>query len=203
MKHILMTAFTALLFLSACAGKDTQASVQDEPETPPETTITENDQDAAFDPEEYLLSLPDNPLSDDRIMTITFEGIVHKELWDTFYQNSEEGKEADITVCSYTIEGDPVYTWLSYDGIVFHAVTDNSRDHFGIPEMYHTERQYLIVDSFTTEEEINGGIKTFQHLRAYMTDDENRKENSGATAEGFVYPEDDDYYLWGYSWIKE
>ena len=197
MKNIILTVFIVLLFLSACTGKDKQASAQDEQEMPSETTVAQDGQDVAFDPEEYLLSLPDDPLSDDNVMTVTFDGIVHKELWDTFYLNCEEGKEAEITICNYTIEGDPIYTWLSYDGNTFHAVTDTSRDHFGKAEMHHEEKKYVIVESYVTEEETNGGTKAFQHLQANMTDIEHHQDYD------VVYPRDDYYFLWGYSWIDE
>lgn len=49
-------------------------------------------------------------------------------LWDAFYENVQNETEASLLLCSSTDEGDPIYTYLYYDGTKFYLLFDNTRD---------------------------------------------------------------------------
>jgi hypothetical protein len=41
-----------------------------------------------------------------------------------------QSEPAQLTLVQYTIEGDPIFTLLDFDGETYRALTDNSRDKF-------------------------------------------------------------------------
>ena len=60
-----------------------------------------------------------------------------KKAWDTFYSNVKNGHEAAILIVQYTIEGDPILTYVSFKNDSFFSVTDISRDAWGGSESYY------------------------------------------------------------------
>jgi hypothetical protein len=53
------------------------------------------------------------------------------EKWETFLKNLESNKPYKVRITQYTIEGDPIFYELSYDGDLIHYTFDNSMDKFG------------------------------------------------------------------------
>lgn len=47
---------------------------------------------------------------------------------DTFLSSVENGENAHLDILSYTIEGDPMFTHIEYNGDTFYYVFDGSRD---------------------------------------------------------------------------
>lgn len=76
------------------------------------------------------------PSEYESIMNNNLFTIVHgkvengQELFDAFIESVNNGKAAEITIVQFTIEGDPIYGYLSYNGDDFYYVEDVSRDEF-------------------------------------------------------------------------
>ncbi|MDV0445323.1 hypothetical protein MmiAt1_08970 [Methanimicrococcus sp. At1] len=60
-----------------------------------------------------------------------------KKAWDNFYANVKHGNTAAVVIVQYTIEGDPILTYVSFTNDSFFCVTDISRDSYGGPDPYH------------------------------------------------------------------
>lgn len=68
-------------------------------------------------------------LKQDNFFIHTFEGPVRGQLrWDEFLRNTEAGQKDSIVLVQFTVEGDPIYYYLSFEGDSYYLVTDNSRD---------------------------------------------------------------------------
>ncbi len=57
----------------------------------------------------------------------------NREQWDTFIANVEAGVQDELQIVRYTIEGDPVFDNLSFDGKTIMHRYDNTHDAFGSP----------------------------------------------------------------------
>lgn len=140
-KRVFFIIFASLLILCSCHKTEKKPELIPENET-----------------EEYLLNLPDKPSENDRCFLVSNGGLVNEDLWYEFLDNCNQGKAAEITFGQYTIEGDVIYTLLSYDGDRFTATVDNSRDQFGKPQFFEYEGQYLNYFEWTTMEEYSDRI---------------------------------------------
>ena len=197
MKRSMIIALCTVL----CACTAPQEPVQEEtygsqasadlPEETPETGTGKE-----FDAEAYLLSLPDDPAERNDIVICSFKGILHEDLWDSFFADAEAGKEASVTICNYTVEGDPVYTYLTFTDGQYTAVTDNSRDAFGVPEMVTVTKQYINDLQFEKEEEASGGMRTYRYRYAFLTD---RRIGPDEDIEAFLASDTEWVYLFGLS----
>ncbi|OWA37651.1 hypothetical protein B9G55_06260 [Saccharibacillus sp. O16] len=58
-------------------------------------------------------------------------GLVNEDIWQAFREKVDSGSSASVQVVDYTIEGDPVFHNLDYDGSVIHYQYDNTHDAFG------------------------------------------------------------------------
>ena len=54
-----------------------------------------------------------------------------QDLFDDFANNADNGIPDDITIVNFTMEGDPIYSYVYYDGKTFSCITDSSRDRYG------------------------------------------------------------------------
>ena len=192
-KLFLMTMIASLLVLAGCSiynnkSGDTQIDV--------ETAGPE----ASFDPAVYLQNLPDHPDKEDMPVCIYCE-LRNPGDWDEFAEEVEKGNEADVTFANITIEGDPIYTYLTFDGDRYLAVTDTSHDKFGQPETYYSTRKYLYQIVYETEEETNGGIKPFENHLTVLSDEV--FESDEDVIEAFHREGNELVYLWGFSKVKE
>ncbi|MCR5795910.1 MAG: DUF4362 domain-containing protein [Solobacterium sp.] len=167
-----------------------QASADLTEETPETGTGKE------FDAESYLLSLPKDPSERNDIVICSFSGIRHEDLWDSFFADAEAGKDASVTICNYTVEGDPIYTYLAFTYGQYTAVTDNSRDGFGIPEMVTATKRYMYDRQFEKEEEAAGGMRTYRYRYAFLTDQELDPDED---IETFLASDSEWVYLFGMS----
>ena len=125
----------------------------------------------------YLHALPDDPSGREDIVIFRIGRIENMAVWDTFCETCRSGQPAEVTICTYTIEGDSIYTLVSYDTKTYTAVMDPSRDKFGKPEPYQWQRKYLIREEFEREEETGRGWKNVLYTGAYLSDD--RREPQG------------------------
>ncbi|MEK9197045.1 MULTISPECIES: DUF4362 domain-containing protein [Bacillales] len=58
-------------------------------------------------------------------------GIQNIERFEQFLSNMKEGKEDEVRIVHYTIEGDPILHVLEYDGEIIHSTYDTRRDKYG------------------------------------------------------------------------
>lgn len=68
-----------------------------------------------------------------------------RKIWQQFTDSVEQGTPAQIVIVQYTVEGDPVLTYLDYNGHNIYGITDSTRDHWagsGCP-YYGFTYQYL------------------------------------------------------------
>lgn len=70
---------------------------------------------------------------------------------DDFVQNVNEGKGDEIKITHYTIEGDPIYDTVTYDGKQLTITNDNTEDKFGSPEITTYTCKNIIKDESATE----------------------------------------------------
>ncbi len=63
----------------------------------------------------------------------TYGRVIHMETWTDFIQNVDSGRSDSVQFTGYTIEGDPIFDNLSYDGSHIYYAHDNSHDSFGLP----------------------------------------------------------------------
>ncbi|MCM3663704.1 DUF4362 domain-containing protein [Mesobacillus subterraneus] len=70
-----------------------------------------------------------NPSDED--IVDTHDEITNLGKFMEFVKNVNQGKEDQIRVVRYTIEGDPMLHDLEYDGEIITSTTDTTRDQFG------------------------------------------------------------------------
>lgn len=58
---------------------------------------------------------------------------------ETFVENIEAKKRDKIRIVNYTIEGDPIFTNLNYDGNSIKVEIDNSKDKYGGNNLFNTK----------------------------------------------------------------
>lgn len=113
------------------------------------------------------------------ILVIEDEEIVaNKDLWDNFYENSNNKKEDDILVLKYTAQNDPILIYLSYKDNKFYMMEDDSRDQyrdtkdedyyeytFKYMKLFEENKKtyvYLLDDDNVTLEELNYSLLSSQ-----------------------------------------
>ena len=113
------------------------------------------------------------------ILVIEDEEIVaNKDLWDNFYENSNNKKEDDILVLKYTAQNDPILIYLSYKDNKFYMMEDDSRDQyrdtkdedyyeytFKYMKLFEENEKtyvYLLDDDNVTLEELNYSLLSSQ-----------------------------------------
>lgn len=113
------------------------------------------------------------------ILVIEDEEIVaNKDLWDNFYENSNNKKEDYILVLKYTAQNDPILIYLSYKDNKFYMMEDDSRDQyrdtkdedyyeytFKYMKLFEENEKtyvYLLDDDNVTLEELNYSLLSSQ-----------------------------------------
>lgn len=73
------------------------------------------------------------------------------EVIEQFYQNAKEGKQDILNMVFGTIEGDPIYKHIYFDGEKYQYVHDMTQDTYGVQEIFKTTCNDLqFVDSQKT-----------------------------------------------------
>lgn len=65
------------------------------------------------------------------------------KIMENFYLKAEEGKPSKVNVLQYTIEGEPIITFLRYDGTSFYGVEDTTRTVLGQQGFNEFSYKYL------------------------------------------------------------
>ena len=159
----ILAAVVCLFAVAACAANpapagdtaenfDGSTDVQSggNSETPPdentlpvessETNGNEGKIDVSTDALTRLKSYPDNYAElmerEDIVIETLDERFVNGQLWEDFWNSVQHGQSAEVVVCQFTVEGDPILQFVSYDGNQFHYIMDMSRDKFGGGQQY-------------------------------------------------------------------
>lgn len=169
MKRLLIMLVASLFLLVSCTDKKRDPQPERLPSA--EKTI-----------EESLNSLPDHPTEEDDILICSLDGMINMQLWDTFRSSVDRNEPAQIVIANYTVEGDIIYTLVSYDGRIFHAYVDNSRDRFGVPDFFSSDYARIYERTWTQKED----GRTYVYKRTFLTDSENGEDE-----------ESSDLFLWG------
>jgi hypothetical protein len=77
---------------------------------------------------------------------ISYSGIENAERLTHFIKQVEFHKKDKIRITHHTIEGDPIYEVVMYDGTIFKYKFDNSEDEFGVKDIRTTSCQTFYVD---------------------------------------------------------
>jgi hypothetical protein len=108
-KRLFIVLFTSTLILSACG-----------------TNPTEKEQGKAEEPAEVVSN-----------EIVNMHGNVkNMKRLDLFVENVEAKKSDEIKITHYTIEGDPIYDSVTFDGKGLMITHDNTEDKFGSGEIY-------------------------------------------------------------------
>ncbi len=71
---------------------------------------------------------------------VNMHGLVYNfSVFETFVENVQAGKEGKIRIVNFTIEGDPIFTLLRYDGNSIRVTVDNSKEKHGGNRWFHTK----------------------------------------------------------------
>ena len=135
---------------------------------------------------EYLHALPDDPSSLEPVFINRHNSLYHADAWNTFITDSTAGKSCSVTIASYTIEGDVVYTYLQYDQGMYLAVHDNSRDKFGKPEWYSVQKKNLYLLETVRKEEVSFNTYADYRYRSAVLSDRTKEEYSEESTEPFL-----------------
>lgn len=80
----------------------------------------------------------------------TLGGVVHMDTWQAFIENVEHKQADSVQIVGYTIEGDPIFNNLSYDGTDFHYYYDGTYDKFGSFGKESSTCQKLVTEPMET-----------------------------------------------------
>lgn len=91
-------------------------------------------------------------------ITVTPSDVYNLERFEQFLQSISKQQEDTIRVTSYTLEGDPIFKDLHYDGKNIQYVYDNTNDAFGGQDKgIKTE----ICTGITSKGKVNGEIEYY------------------------------------------
>ncbi len=83
-----------------------------------------------------------------------------REYWDAFYESAGNGEAAELILAQFTTDGDPILSYVHYDGSDFYVVADRSRDKWlRDGEKYH-EITFPCLYVLEHKEE-DGGVKEY------------------------------------------
>ena len=156
MKQLLIASLL-LLALSGCREEKITEETKSDARPLPET--------------ELLQKLPDHPSEEDEIFNNDNAETSNEELWEMFKEEVGEGKEAELIIARYTIEGEVIYELLRYDGEGYTLYYDTSRDSYAGSQPDPVSRTYICELDYITMEEVNNEEKPFRNHYAFLTND--------------------------------
>ena len=74
-----------------------------------------------------------------------------QDLFDDFADSVDTGLADDIVIASFTAEGDPIYTYVYFDGSVFSCAVDSTRDRYGSDSDGYKTYEYKYMLTSGTE----------------------------------------------------
>ncbi|MCR4634175.1 MAG: DUF4362 domain-containing protein [Erysipelotrichaceae bacterium] len=157
MKKIIIL-FILLMSLSGCSKDELAEIIQDKIPSPEE------------DHEDLFASLPDDPRSREDIFVITNGGILHEEVWDSFYDRVSNEENDQILIARYTIEGDVIYELLICENGGFALYCDNSRDAYASAKIPDIFKKYLYYYETQFTETADASDRSFLRRFCFLSD---------------------------------
>ncbi|MBQ1482503.1 MAG: DUF4362 domain-containing protein [Erysipelotrichaceae bacterium] len=157
MKKIIIL-FILLMSLSGCSKEELIEIVQDKIPSSQEGY------------EELFSSLPDDPQTREDIFVITNGGLLHKEVWDSFYDHVSNGQNDQILIARYTIEGDVIYELLICENGGFALYSDNSRDAYASAPVQDVFGKYLYYYETQFSETADSSDRIFLRRFCFLSD---------------------------------
>ena len=96
-------------------------------------TLSEEDTNRLRDLIRSLDYTPDQAVANGEIVNLHGR-LTHLDKWEAFVEQVNEGIPGEAHLVDYTIEGDPIFRDLLFDGQAIQYTYDNSMDGFGTPE---------------------------------------------------------------------
>ena len=123
----------------------------------------------------FLQTFPEETagiLEEGKAACALFTAFKNSYLWEEFLAKVRDGEEACVVVMRTTDEGDPLLSYVHYDGTDFWQVYDTHRDHFGTPEYLTTKHRYIYEHraagyDYYEVEFTNEPIKSEEESKAY------------------------------------
>lgn len=125
------------------------------------------------------------------------------ERWQQFADAVEQGTPAQIVVADFTVEGDPVLTYLDYNGHDIYGITDSSRDGFAGDERPYEGFFFSYLKAFEETDEAGNTKQLWMLVNREAVTMEELKEGD---AEESIYDTQDYrsvFTVWEYSDMEE
>ena len=119
------------------------------------------------------------------------DGTVNEDLWDSFKEEAKAGTPTQVMLAGYNMQGEAIYSCLTFDGEKFILCTDNSRDSALESEnTWRVSTAKHLYDIEWDEEEEDGKF----HYRSTFISDGKYAENDAETRFDFDH---DKIAVWG------
>lgn len=79
-------------------------------------------------------------------------------LWEDFLEAVEQSRPASVQRVGYTIEGDPIFDNLDFDGQMISYVSDNTLDKFGLPTKDFDTCEKAVIEPIPAEHQMPGNV---------------------------------------------
>lgn len=125
------------------------------------------------------------------------------ERWRQFADAVEQGTPAQIVVADFTVEGDPVLTYLDYNGHDIYGITDSSRDGFAGDERPYEGFFFSYLKAFEETDEAGNTKQLWMLVNREAVTMEELKEGD---AKESIYDTQDYrsvFTVWEYSDMEE
>lgn len=80
------------------------------------------------------------------------------DVWEEFLEAVEQSRPASVQRVGYTIEGDPIFDNLNFEGKTINYVSDNTLDKLGIPRKEFDTCEKVIVEPIPAEMHMPGNV---------------------------------------------
>jgi hypothetical protein len=86
--------------------------------------------------------------------------IENLEQFEMFFENVQNGKEDNVRIVSYTVEGDPILQDLEFDGKTIQSVEDSRMDAYGNGELTKMNCEEI---EYVTDQDTSRNIYNLKH----------------------------------------
>lgn len=142
MKRVKLMVFLTVLLLVACGSKNIVEEAND-------TNLTTHESDDEIEKIRSGEKIED--IQSEEIIVETLMGIENIERLDQFVQSVKNGSKDMVRLIRHTIEGDPIYHDLQYDGQKLKFILDTTEDQYGVGNIYTYECDSIDKTETNTE----------------------------------------------------
>lgn len=149
----------------------------------------------------YLKTLPkyDDMKDEEKknfLIITNSDDIINIENWNKFQEDVNNNKATDIIILQFTVEGDEIFTYVSFSNNKFFYMIDSTRDKWGVDKYskgvfkymktfnsFETKSVYLFNDNDITEEQLMNSLLSsnsadwIEHLRLFSIPNNSNNNN--------------------------